>query len=56
MSDIKMYDILGQFNGLNTKSVPASASQTDPLYETVEPLDSVTESVTAMEAKYATFK
>ena len=56
MSDIKMYDILGQFDGLNTKSVPVSASQTEPLYETVEPLDSVTESVTAMESKFAAFK
>ena len=51
-----MYDILGQFNGLNTKSMPVSSSQTEPLYESVEPLDSVTESVTALESKYATFK
>ena len=51
-----MYDILGQFNGLNTKSMPVSSSQVEPLYETVEPLDSVTESVTAMESKFAAFK
>ena len=51
-----MYDILGQFNGLNTKSMPVSSSQTEPLYESIEPLDSVTESVTAMESKFAAFK
>ena len=56
MSDIKMYDILGQFNGLSTKSMPVSSSQTEPLYESVEPLDSVTESVAAMESKFAMFK
>jgi hypothetical protein len=36
--------------------MPVSSSQAEPIYESVDPLDSISESVTAMEAKFQVFK
>ena len=47
-----IYDILNKL----PKDTIVSESQVSPIYENVDPLDSVTESVTAMEAKFQVFK
>ena len=58
MSDMKMYNILGNFNNLNPemKEIDPKQAIKEPVYEEVTAKGSITEAVNSLEEKYMGFK